>query len=84
MFAYAFDKSAAMNRRWRTQEDTLHLFSLFCGWPGAWISQSLFRHKTKKSAFVATFVACALVNLGVLTWIVVDPNGPIGEVVWRL
>lgn len=38
IFAYAFDKSAAMNRRWRTKEDTLHLFSLLCGWPGAWIA----------------------------------------------
>lgn len=25
IFAYAFDKSAAMNRRWRTQEQMLHL-----------------------------------------------------------
>ena len=38
ILAYAFDKSAAMNRRWRTKEDTLHLFSLLCGWPGAWIA----------------------------------------------
>ena len=32
--AYAFDKSAAQKGRWRTQESTLHLFSLLGGWPG--------------------------------------------------
>jgi uncharacterized membrane protein YsdA (DUF1294 family) len=84
IFAYAFDKSAAMNRRWRTKEDTLHLFSLLCGWPGAWIAQSAFRHKTKKTSFIVTFVVCVLINLGVLAWIVVDPHGAIGEILWRI
>jgi cold shock CspA family protein len=36
---YAFDKSAAMNRRWRTTEATLLLAGLMGGWPGAWIAQ---------------------------------------------
>jgi uncharacterized membrane protein YsdA (DUF1294 family)/cold shock CspA family protein len=51
--AYAFDKSAAMNRRWRTSEATLHLGALLGGWPGALIAQRLFRHKSKKTEFQA-------------------------------
>jgi uncharacterized membrane protein YsdA (DUF1294 family)/cold shock CspA family protein len=84
IFAYAFDKSAAMNGRWRTKEDTLHLFSLLCGWPGAWISQSLFRHKTKKTSFIVTFAGCVLINVGVLTWIVLEPHSAISKVLWAL
>jgi uncharacterized membrane protein YsdA (DUF1294 family)/cold shock CspA family protein len=52
---YAFDKSAAMNRRWRTSEQTLHLLSLFGGWPGALIAQRMFHHKSRKASFQAVF-----------------------------
>ena len=72
--AYAFDKSAAMNRRWRTQEQTLQLLSLFGGWPGAWIAQLAFRHKTKKTSFVVTFLVCVILNLAALVWLVMNPE----------
>jgi len=52
---YAFDKSAAMNRRWRTTEQTLHLLSLLGGWPGALIAQRMFQHKSKKPGFQVVF-----------------------------
>lgn len=52
---YAFDKSAAMNRRWRTSEKALQLLSLMGGWPGALIAQRLFFHKSKKTEFQAEF-----------------------------
>lgn len=52
---YAFDKSAAMNRRRRTREQTLHVLSLAGGWPGALIAQRLFHHKSKKLSFQAVF-----------------------------
>ena len=52
---YAFDKSAAMNRRWRTSESTLHALSFAGGWPGALIAQRLFFHKSKKASFQDTF-----------------------------
>jgi len=55
LIAYAFDKSAAMNRRWRTSEETLHFLSLIGGWPGALISQRLFHHKKSKAEFQAVF-----------------------------
>jgi uncharacterized membrane protein YsdA (DUF1294 family)/cold shock CspA family protein len=74
ILAYALDKSAAMNRRWRTQESTLQILSLFGGWPGAWFAQLAFRHKTKKTSFIITFVFCVGMNLAALIWIIVEPN----------
>ena len=41
--AYAVDKSAAINGRWRTPEKTLHLLSVSGGWPGALLAQQLLR-----------------------------------------
>lgn len=62
--AYAFDKSAAVSGRWRTSEQTLHLFSLAGGWPGALLAQQLLRHKTSKQSFVATFWFTVVLNVG--------------------
>lgn len=61
--AYAFDKSAAIGKRWRTSESTLHLFSLAGGWPGALVAQQLLRHKTSKEGFVAVFWLTVLLNV---------------------
>jgi uncharacterized membrane protein YsdA (DUF1294 family)/cold shock CspA family protein len=71
VLAYALDKSAAMNGRWRTEEATLHLLALAGGWPGAWISQLMFRHKTRKASFIVGFVASVLLNLAALAWVVI-------------
>ena len=68
--AYAYDKSAARNRRWRIKERTLHLMSLFGGWPGALIAQRLFRHKSAKKQFLVVFWLSVVVNCGVLGWFV--------------
>jgi uncharacterized membrane protein YsdA (DUF1294 family)/cold shock CspA family protein len=62
--AYAFDKSAAVSGRWRTAEQTLHLFSLAGGWPGALVAQQLLRHKTSKQSFVYAFWLTVLLNVG--------------------
>lgn len=62
--AYALDKSAAIGGRWRTAEQTLHLFSLVGGWPGALLAQQLLRHKTSKPGFLAVFWVTVLVNVG--------------------
>lgn len=64
VFAYAFDKSAAMSGRWRTAENTLHLLSLAGGWPGALLAQQLLRHKTNKQSFVFAFWVTVLLNVG--------------------
>jgi uncharacterized membrane protein YsdA (DUF1294 family)/cold shock CspA family protein len=63
--AYAHDKSAAESGRWRTSEQTLHLFSVAGGWPGALFAQQLLRHKTSKKNFVYTFWLTVLLNIGV-------------------
>lgn len=65
MFAYAFDKSAAVSGRWRTAETTLHLLSLSGGWPGALLAQQLLRHKTNKPSFIFVFWAMIVLNIGV-------------------
>lgn len=72
--AYAFDKSAAMNNRWRTQESTLHFFGLLGGWPGALVAQKMFHHKSKKPEFQATFWFTVLLNLCVLGWFIASTN----------
>ena len=71
LFAYAFDKSAAERGRWRTQENTLHLFALAGGWPTAWLAQRLLRHKTSKDAFQAAYWASAVLHcLALAAWVV--------------
>jgi uncharacterized membrane protein YsdA (DUF1294 family)/cold shock CspA family protein len=65
---YAFDKSAAMNRRWRTQETTLLAAGLLGGWPGALVAQQQFRHKTRKLSFQIPFWFTVLLNCAALAW----------------
>lgn len=66
--AYAIDKSAAQNGRWRTQESTLHILSLIGGWPGAFFAQNKLRHKSSKKEFKRIYNATVLLNLGTLIW----------------
>jgi len=61
-FAYWIDKHAAQNGRWRTKEDTLHLFSLLGGWPGAWLAQQILRHKSSKASFRAVYWATVVLH----------------------
>jgi len=68
-FAYALDKSAAKRGAWRTNESTLHLFSLVGGWPGALIAQEKLRHKSKKEAFRFVFWVTVLLNVGGFMWL---------------
>lgn len=67
--AYAIDKSAARKGRWRTSEGTLHLLSLFGGWPGALIAQGVLRHKSRKQPFRVIFWLTVIVNCAVLAWL---------------
>ncbi|WP_038167611.1 DUF1294 domain-containing protein [Verrucomicrobium sp. BvORR106] len=52
---YAYDKQRAQTGKWRIPESRLHLFSLLGGWPGAYLAQRRFRHKTAKTLFQAVF-----------------------------
>jgi uncharacterized membrane protein YsdA (DUF1294 family)/cold shock CspA family protein len=67
--AYALDKSAAKNDRWRTRESTLHFFALAGGWPGALAAQRLLRHKSRKQSFQIVFWTTVVLNCGALGWL---------------
>jgi uncharacterized membrane protein YsdA (DUF1294 family) len=65
--AYGIDKRCAVQNRSRISERTLHLFSVFGGWPGAHLARGFFRHKTLKVSFRIVFwiiVACHLLFIG--------------------
>jgi len=73
--AYAIDKSAAQNNRWRIQESTLHLFALAGGWPGALIAQKRLRHKSKKQEFQTSFWITVIANCFTLAWLLITKSG---------
>lgn len=67
---YGWDKRAAIAGRRRTPEARLQFFALLGGWPGGWLGQQLFRHKTRKRRFQSVFWLMVTVNLGALAWLV--------------
>jgi uncharacterized membrane protein YsdA (DUF1294 family)/cold shock CspA family protein len=75
--AYAIDKSAAKNNKWRTQESTLHLFSIAGGWPGAMLAQKSLRHKSKKEEFQNVFWCTVVINCSALGWLLLSDNGQV-------
>ncbi len=79
LFAYGLDKSAAMNNRYRTSEQTLHVLAFACGWPGALFAQAAFRHKSSKREFQFVFWFVVILNLIALTWLASDS----GNELWR-
>lgn len=71
---YGHDKSAAVRNAWRVPENTLHMFSLFGGWPGALAAQRLFRHKSSKTSFQVTYWITVVLNCAALGWLL-SPYG---------
>ena len=65
---YAHDKRAAKKGRWRVSENTLHLLSLFGGWPGALYAQRRLRHKSQKQPFKFILSITVLGNVAALAW----------------
>lgn len=55
LLLYWQDKQQARTQAWRTPEKVLHASELCGGWPGALVAQQLFRHKTRKVSYQATF-----------------------------
>ena len=72
--AYGHDKSAAVRDAWRVKENTLHLFALLGGWPGALVAQRLFRHKSFKASFQTTYWITVVLNCAALAWLL-SPHG---------
>lgn len=73
--AYAIDKSAAQNDRWRTKESTLHILGLIGGWPGALLAQKTLRHKSRKQEFQTVFWVTVIANCFTLGWLLVTKSG---------
>ena len=65
---YRGDKAAAKTGGRRTAERNLHLLSLLGGWPGAFVAQQVFRHKSKKRSFQIGFWASVVLNCIALVW----------------
>lgn len=72
--AYVLDKSAAKLGQRRTAENTLFLYGLAGGWPGAIFAQQLFRHKSSKREFQTIFWLTVLFNCSALIWLL-SPYG---------
>jgi len=51
------DKRRAEAGAWRISELALHTIELIGGWPGAFLAQRKFRHKTAKTSYQAVFWA---------------------------
>jgi uncharacterized membrane protein YsdA (DUF1294 family) len=56
---YGWDKLSASGGHWRTSESTLNGIALVDGWPGGWIAQHAWRHKSRKTAFQDPRPRCA-------------------------
>lgn len=54
-FIYRSDKRRAQAGERRFTENSLHLFELLGGWPGALLAQQIYRHKTRKLSFQLLF-----------------------------
>jgi uncharacterized membrane protein YsdA (DUF1294 family) len=49
------DKRRAELETWRIPEITLHFLELIGGWPGSFLAQRMFRHKTAKISYQLVF-----------------------------
>jgi uncharacterized membrane protein YsdA (DUF1294 family) len=63
---YGLDKRQAANGGRRVSERTLHLLAFLGGWPGAWIGQQQFRHKTQKVSFRIVFWMVVVLHIGIV------------------
>lgn len=59
---YRHDKQRARRGGRRVPESTLHFLGLIGGWPGAFLAQRQYRHKTVKASFQRTFRAIVLLH----------------------
>ena len=66
---YYFDKRAAIRGTRRTPENSLHILSILGGWPGAFLAQWIFRHKSSKAGFQLVFWMSVTVNVMIMAWL---------------
>lgn len=65
---YALDKERARRGGRRIPEATLHLVELLGGWPGAYVGQQVYRHKTKKPSYQLVFWLIVALHLAGWLW----------------
>lgn len=72
-YFYWDDKHRARLGGWRIPETNLHFWVFVGGWPGAFIAQQQFRHKTKKLSFQLVFWLIVIAHqLLWFDWLVLD------------
>ena len=63
---YGLDKERAIKGDRRVPEGTLQLLAFLGGWPGAFLGQRQFRHKTKKTTFLIVFWFLVVVHVAIV------------------
>ena len=66
---YGLDKLKAKKGWWRIPEAMLHMLEFAFGWPGAWMGQIVFRHKTQKRSFRVMFGLMVVANIIVCAYL---------------
>jgi uncharacterized membrane protein YsdA (DUF1294 family) len=65
---YGYDKYQAIHQKNRIPEAVLHILAIAGGSIGALAGQYVFRHKTRKFAFLIIFVIIAAAQAGLIIW----------------
>lgn len=63
---YGWDKRQAKVDGRRIPENNLHFLAFAGGWPGAFLGQQFFRHKTQKRPFQITFWLTVIVHVAIV------------------
>jgi uncharacterized membrane protein YsdA (DUF1294 family) len=63
---YGLDKERAIRGDRRVPEVTLQLLAFLGGWPGAFLGQRQFRHKTKKTPFLIVFWSLVAAHVAIV------------------
>ena len=72
---FAQDKLKAKRGSWRVPEAALWAAAILGGGVGATLGMKLFHHKTKKGFFHIGLPLLALLQLGLLAWVIVRQGG---------
>lgn len=67
---YGWDKKCAQVGAQRVPESALHLLELLGGWPGAYLGQQAFRHKTRKIDFLVVYWFMIILHCGAVAYLV--------------
>lgn len=62
---YASDKQRAQTKSWRIPEADLHFRDFVGGWPGGYLAQKHYRHKTMKGSFQFVFWGTVCLHQGI-------------------